>query len=108
MGYNSNYSEELARGHVEKCKSSGLSIAEYCRQHSIRPSTFYSWHKKFKRHKAALSSKQQPSFVTFPLKSSLGSKESIRFVRTEVSVPQEAISEMCDLLHALLGDRGNV
>ena len=106
MSYKPVYSETVARAHIQQCKVSGMSMADYCRKHAIRPTTFYSWNKKYKNQPTTESIKNDPQFVTIPIKQIPGNAESIRIVRTEIDVPVGVASDMCTVLTSLLGDRG--
>lgn len=43
---NNPSSPKLWRAHVDACRKSGLSRAEYCRQHNISHHALRYWHKK--------------------------------------------------------------
>ena len=51
--------EEIA-SHLSQQKQSGLSVSEYCNQHSIPVSTFFNWQKRCKSMKKEIST---PSFA---------------------------------------------
>ena len=44
--------------HIDNWSTSGLSQAQYCRDHSLNTLTFYSWKKKLTHHQS-----QSPRFV---------------------------------------------
>ena len=50
MAFNPQYSQTDAQSHLDRWSSSGKSMAEYCRDNNIRPSTFYGWRKRLKKH----------------------------------------------------------
>jgi len=37
---------EQMRQHIAACKSSGLYVEQYCKEHHLKPSTYYYWRKK--------------------------------------------------------------
>jgi hypothetical protein len=37
---------ELMQQHIAACKTSGLQVETYCRQHQLKPSLYYYWRKK--------------------------------------------------------------
>ena len=54
------YTREQQHEHLQQCEASGLSGQEYCRQHEIPPTTFYSWKKSEKKRAV------QPGIVSEP------------------------------------------
>jgi hypothetical protein len=37
---------DTMRLHLSACKSSGLTVGQYCREHQLKPSYYYYWRKK--------------------------------------------------------------
>ena len=52
MAYRNKSRESHWRGLLKQQSSSGLSIAEFCRQKSITQTSFYTWQRKFREQKA--------------------------------------------------------
>ena len=46
----SNYSIQEKFDMIMDCRNSGLSDFQWCKQHSISPSTFYGWVKQVRKH----------------------------------------------------------
>ena len=90
--------------HFTAQKSSGMSIADYCKEHRIRPSTFYGWNKRYKEkslsEKTSLSS---PSFIEIPVRNSSHSSSSrIQVIRTEMEFPAESAEHLYEVFKTLL------
>ncbi len=43
-----NYKEQLNL--IMECRASGLSDAQWCMEHDIKPGTFYNWIKRLRKH----------------------------------------------------------
>lgn len=95
---------EYALRHMSRQKASGLSIADYCRENSITPSTFYGWNKRYKKVPLSPQESSSPlSFIEIPLKKRFHSCASpIRVIRTEVAFPSETVQYVCAALKELL------
>ena len=85
--------------HFTAQKSSGLSIADYCKERRIRPSTFYGWNKRYKEKSLPENtSLASSSFIEIPIRnSSLVSSSKIKVIRTEIEFPAES-ADVKDLL----------
>ena len=67
---------------VEQQTSSGISIAEFCKQHDVALSTFSKWHRKFKVNaspaKNAFKQVKAPQPSTTPVPAPQGSVISVQ------------------------------
>ena len=87
---------ESASTHLKHQKTSGLSIAAYCRKNNINATTFYGWNKRYKKGSMAKKPSEQTktSFIEIPVKSSLqsGSDAShpVHISHTEITIPVAA------------------
>ena len=34
------------RSHIDQCKSSGMTVGQYCTTHNLKKANYYYWHKK--------------------------------------------------------------
>ncbi|ORC27223.1 hypothetical protein B4O97_19030 [Marispirochaeta aestuarii] len=76
------YNRRQQHEHLRKWEESGLSGQEYCRQHEIPPTTFYSWKKAEKKRavQTGIVSKTEAAARFIPVKSTfhrLSEKEAI-------------------------------
>ena len=100
MAFNPQYSQADAQSHLDRWSSSGKSMAEYCRDNNIRPSTFYGWRKRLKKHSQKRPSKKPQSFIEV-----LPEKQrdvTARIIRTEIELPIDAIDIFSEKLHSFL------
>ncbi len=67
-------------------RSSGLSQSEFCRNHSLSPSTFYTWLKKSQNDQSISASKKPPflEVVAVP-EEILSPSTQLRFLRVTTS-----------------------
>jgi hypothetical protein len=95
--------EKVVR-HFTDQKSSGLSIADYCKEHRIRSSTFYGWNKRYKEKPLPENtSLPSPSFIEIPVRNSSHSSSSrIQVIRTEIEFPAESAEHLYEALKTLL------
>jgi hypothetical protein len=100
MAYNPYYSAENAREHMSRQKRSGLSISEYCRRNSIRPSTFYGWNKRLKKKTSTRVKQTAPfSFVEVPVQPvCTNSARGVRITRTEIDLHSDSVQAVCDVI----------
>lgn len=63
---------------IENWRKSGLSQAEYCRQHDVKPSNFYNWSIKYRNHQVGGTNsprdrkKTNPDFIPVTIQSAPG------------------------------------
>ncbi|MBD3347534.1 MAG: transposase [Chitinivibrionales bacterium] len=104
MAYNPDYSESNALQHLSLQRESGLSIAEYCRRHTINASTFYGWNKRLKAKSDNIAQNKNPlPFLEIPVRPSISHADSnIHISRTEITLPSDTIQHVCDVFKDLL------
>ena len=89
--------------HFTNQQSSGLSIADYCKEHKIRPSTFYGWNKRYKKQSSpGNASDTSASFIEIPVRPSSRPSSRIRITRTEIEFPAEKAELIYEALKTLL------
>lgn len=52
------------QGNVAECRSSGLSVRQWCKENQVSPQTYYQWEIEVLEH----ASKEQAAFAEVPLK----------------------------------------
>ena len=103
----SNRIPASVRAHFADHKASGLSITAYCKEHNIRPSTFYGWNKRYKdKFLSDNVSRPSSSFIEIPIhKNSRSSSSRIHISHTEIEFPPESADHIGEALKTLLSPR---
>ena len=96
MSTNKLYSNEQVTYHKNQQKKSGRSIADYCRVHGIKPSTFYSWNNRSALPGSNSQKNTSPDFVEVPLRQQMTklSCSRIRITRTDFDVPVDSLPQV--------------
>ena len=62
---------------VEACRSSGLSVAQWCKENGISTSTYFSWQRRVFK---LVASEEQPCFAEVPLSSDVSQESNVAAV----------------------------
>ena len=100
-----SHARERWAGLISDQSSSGLKVAEWCREHNIDKASFYSWRKRLSSADVPLSDK--PQFVRLsinPLQQSRSSHLLLHIGSVSVSVyagfDSHLLSEVLDVLES--------
>jgi hypothetical protein len=100
------YSRDNILHHFSQWESSGLSMAEYCRLHEIRPSTFYGWNKRYGKKMGSIPKVTSPSFVEVPILDKVtASGTSCRISHTTVDLTGDISTTLAQGLLAIFESR---
>lgn len=97
------YSRKERLEHLESWRKQRISGKEYCRQHGIKPTTFYSWIKleKNRSDKSGQSQKLIPVFRSLPANKA-SSVITLEFQGITLRIPSHEIRKILpDILHCV-------
>ena len=91
-------------GIIKECRSNGLKIDDYCKQHNISRNRYFYWLRRVKE--AALSQAgfvEMPSLNTVPEASSFNTQMIIKTEGAELCINNDTSSELLSRVLGVLG-----